>query len=71
MDFIGKTVIQPSCLDCEAIVEFYRAQGSDSDLDEFQDEQFINDFAFAVDIISHLNKLNTLLQGESKVISDL
>ena len=55
----------------EAIVEFYRAQGSDSDLDEFQDEQFINDFAFAVDIISHLNKLNTLLQGESKVISDL
>jgi hypothetical protein len=53
----------------DVITEFYRAQGSD--IEEFNDEQFINDFAFAVDIISQLNSLNTGLQGNSNVIADL
>ena len=44
----------------EAIVEFYRAQGSHSDLDEFQDEQFINELSLHFHVTYHNKKKGQL-----------
>ena len=41
------------------------------DLPEFGDPGFLNDFAFLVDVLTHLNKLNAGLQGKDKLVSDL
>ena len=37
----------------------------------FSDSDVANDFAFLVDMFSHLNKLNTKLQCNKRLISDL
>ncbi|KAI6651247.1 General transcription factor II-I repeat domain-containing protein 2B [Oopsacas minuta] len=36
---------------------------------EFQEEEWLCDFAFLIDISSHLNELNTGLQGKDQLIS--
>ena len=36
---------------------------------EFQDNEWSCDFAFLIDITSHLNELNTRLQGKDQLIS--
>lgn len=51
------------------ILQFYDQK--DMEIEEFTDEQFMNDFAFIVDMLSHLNELNTKLQGNGQLISDL
>ena len=54
----------------DEIITFY-SEVLEKDLPEFQDEQFVNDFAFFVDITTHLNKLNLELQGRNQLISDM
>ena len=43
----------------------------DRDVPVFSDSDVANDFAFLVDMFSHLNKLNTKLQCNKRLISDL
>ncbi|VEN48298.1 unnamed protein product [Callosobruchus maculatus] len=38
---------------------------------EFQDKEWVSDFAFLVDITSHLNEVNTSLQGKDHLINNL
>ena len=51
------------------ILTFCESNGRD--LPEFRDPEFLNDFAFLVDMLTHLNQLNTNLQGKDKLVSDL
>ena len=51
------------------IAEFMSGKGNP--VPEFDDEQFMNDFAFAVDLTTKLNMLNISLQGKNKLISDM
>jgi len=51
------------------ILNFCESHGRE--LPEFRDSEFLNDFAFLVDILTHLNDLDTKLQGKDKLISDL
>jgi hypothetical protein len=39
--------------------------------EEFNDEAWITDLAFLVDVIGHLNKLNKELQGKAKLTTDM
>ena len=41
------------------------------ELHEFEDTQFLTDFAFLVDMLTDLNTLNTRLQGQGQIITDL
>ena len=41
------------------------------ELPEFRDQGFSNDFVFLVNLLTHLNKLNTGLQSKDKPVSDL
>lgn len=54
----------------EEIMEFYSTV-LQREISEFHDEQFVNDFAFLVDITTHLNVLNTDLQGKNNLVSDM
>ena len=38
---------------------------------DLDDEKWISDLAFEVDIVSHLNDLNLKLQGKKKLIHEL
>jgi hypothetical protein len=38
---------------------------------EFEDENWLMDLAFLVDITTHLNELNVRLQGKNKLISNM
>ena len=38
---------------------------------EFEDKEWVCDFAFLVDIVSHLNDVNTRLQGKDKLINNM
>ena len=53
----------------DEISEFCRSHGRD--VPEFRDSDFVDDFAFLVDMFNHLNELNTKLQGDKQLISDL
>ena len=39
--------------------------------EELNDDRWLNDFAFSVDLLQHLNKLNKKLQGKNKFAHDL
>lgn len=54
----------------QEITEFYSTV-LQQEISDFEDEQFINDFAFLVDITTHLNILNSDLQGKNHLISDM
>ncbi|KAF6017168.1 hypothetical protein EB796_024498 [Bugula neritina] len=64
----GKMIGRAYTLQTE-ILNFCESHGRE--LPEFRDSEFLNDFAFLVDILTHLNDLNTKLQGKDKLISDL
>ena len=51
------------------ILAFFKSQGKE--LPEFEDEEFLTDFAFLVDLLSHLNTLNTKLQRQEQLVTDL
>lgn len=38
---------------------------------EFEDKERVSDFAFLVDIVSHLNVVNTRLQGKDQLINNM
>ena len=51
------------------ILESYHLQGKE--LPAFHDSMFLDDFAILLDMLNHLNELNTKLQGNNKLVSDL
>jgi len=51
------------------ILDFCENHGRE--LPKFRDSEFLNYFAFLVDILTHLNDLNTKLQSKNKLISNL
>jgi len=51
----------------EEIEQFMEKKGKP--LLEFQSEKWMQDFAFMVDVTEHLNNLNKMLQGRSKVVT--
>lgn len=52
------------------IVKFLAAENN-TDFPELLDEEWLNNFAFAVDILPHLNDLNTNLQGKDQFVFDM
>jgi len=55
----------------EEITAFLELTGRFDDYPELSDKSWLCDFAFAVDILSHMNKLNTKLQGEDEFVYDM
>ena len=53
----------------DEISEFCHSHGRD--VPEFSDSDFVDDFAFLVDMFNQLNELNTKLQGDKQLIFDL
>ena len=53
----------------DEISEFCHSHGRD--VPEFSDSDFVDDFAFLVDMFNQLNELHTKLQGDKQLISDL
>ncbi|XP_063989608.1 general transcription factor II-I repeat domain-containing protein 2-like [Diachasmimorpha longicaudata] len=53
----------------QEIESFYESKSKS--ISEFQDKEWVSDFAFLVDITSHLNELNTRLQGKDQLINDM
>ena len=51
----------------DEILNFMQQKGQS--IPEFQDNEWLCDFAFLIDITSHLNELNTRLQGKDQLIS--
>ena len=64
----GKMMLRAYNLQGE-IIQFYGARGKE--LPEFHDSEFLDDFAFLVDMLQLLNSLNTKLQGKDQLISDM
>nr|KAF6378892.1 hypothetical protein mMyoMyo1_009781 [Myotis myotis] len=48
----------------EEIGAFFKLKGKSDEFTELSDKNWLYDFAFAVDIFSHLNELNVKLQGK-------
>lgn len=51
----------------EEIGQFMEQKGKP--VDELRDPEWIQDFAFMVDITNHLNDLNKMMQGRNKVVT--
>lgn len=45
--------------------------GKSDEFPELSDEDWLCDFAFAVDILSHMNELNVQLQGKDQFVHDM
>ena len=45
--------------------------GRSDEFPELSDKNWLCDFAFAVDILSHMNELNTKLQGKDQFVHDM
>ncbi|XP_072296391.1 general transcription factor II-I repeat domain-containing protein 2-like [Eucyclogobius newberryi] len=55
----------------EDISAFLEFGGKSDQFPELSDKKWLCDFAFAVDIISHLNELNVKLQGKDQFVHDM
>nr|KAF6387667.1 hypothetical protein mMyoMyo1_008130 [Myotis myotis] len=55
----------------EEIGAFLKLKGKSDEFTELSDKNWLCDFAFAVDIFSHLNKLNVKLQGKDQYVHDM
>lgn len=53
------------------IQDFLTEQGKWDDFKIMADENWLPDFAFFTDLLSHLNKLNTKLQGKNQFLDEL
>ncbi|CAG4992830.1 unnamed protein product [Colias eurytheme] len=53
------------------IQDFLTVQGKWDDFKIMSDENWFADFAFFTDLLSHLNKLNTKLQGKNQFLDEL
>ena len=55
----------------EEITAFLELMGRSDEFPELSDKNWLCDFAFAVDILSHMNELNTKLQGKDQFVHDM
>ncbi|KAK0145774.1 General transcription factor II-I repeat domain-containing protein 2B [Merluccius polli] len=55
----------------EEIRSFLELMGKSDEFPELSDEAWLCDFAFAVDILSHMNELNVKLQGKDQFAHDM
>nr|KAF6285886.1 hypothetical protein mMyoMyo1_009457 [Myotis myotis] len=55
----------------EDIGAFLKLKGKSDEFTELSDKNWLCDFAFAVDIFSHLNELNVKLQGKDQYVHDM
>ncbi|XP_027861956.1 general transcription factor II-I repeat domain-containing protein 2-like [Xiphophorus couchianus] len=55
----------------EEIRSFLELMGKSDEFPELSDEDWLCDFAFAVDILSHMNELNVKLQGKDQFVHDM
>uniref|UniRef100_A0A8C8R4R6 Uncharacterized protein n=1 Tax=Pelusios castaneus TaxID=367368 RepID=A0A8C8R4R6_9SAUR len=55
----------------EEIGTFLELKGKSDDFPELSDKKWLCDFAFAVDIFSHMNELNVKLQGKDQYVHDM
>lgn len=55
----------------EEIRSFLELMGKSDEFPELSDEDWLCDFAFAVDILSHMNELNVKLQGKDQLAHDM
>uniref|UniRef100_A0A8C6Y931 HAT C-terminal dimerisation domain-containing protein n=1 Tax=Naja naja TaxID=35670 RepID=A0A8C6Y931_NAJNA len=55
----------------EEIGAFLKLKGKSDEFTELSDKNWLCDFAFAVDIFSHLNELNVKLQGKDQYVHDM
>uniref|UniRef100_A0A087Y1S5 HAT C-terminal dimerisation domain-containing protein n=1 Tax=Poecilia formosa TaxID=48698 RepID=A0A087Y1S5_POEFO len=55
----------------EEILSFLELMGKSDEFPELRDEDWLCDFAFTVDILSHMNELNVKLQGKDQFVHDM
>ncbi|KAK0152455.1 General transcription factor II-I repeat domain-containing protein 2A [Merluccius polli] len=55
----------------EEICSFLELMGKSDEFPELSDEAWLCDFAYAVDILSHMNELNVKLQGKDQFAHDM
>ncbi|XP_070273135.1 general transcription factor II-I repeat domain-containing protein 2-like [Myotis yumanensis] len=55
----------------EEIGAFLKLKGKSDEFTELSDKNWLCDFAFAVDIFSHLNELNVKVQGKDQYVHDM
>lgn len=55
----------------EEIRSFLELMGKSDEFPELSDTKWLCDFAFAVDIFSHMNELNVKLQGKDQFVHDI
>ncbi|XP_042202414.1 general transcription factor II-I repeat domain-containing protein 2-like [Callorhinchus milii] len=55
----------------EDIIAFLELMGKSDEFPELSDKNWLSDFAFAVDIFSHMNELNVKLQGKDQFVHDM
>ena len=55
----------------EAITSFLKSIGKANDYSELEDRDWLCDFAFSVDILTHMNELNANLQGKELFAHDM
>ena len=55
----------------ETITSFLKSIGKADDFSELEDRDWLCDFAFTVDILTHMNKLNAKLQGKELFAHDI
>ena len=53
------------------IIAFLELMGKSDEFPELSDKNWLSDFAFAVDILSHMNELNVKLQGKDLFVHDM
>ena len=64
---LGKTCQRIRVLK-EAITSFLKSIGKVDDFSELEDGDWLCDFAFSVDILTHMNELNAKLQGKERTL---
>lgn len=55
----------------EEISAFLESMGKSDEFPELRDKNRLCDFAYAVDIFSHMNELNVKLQGKAQLVHDM
>nr|KAF6387466.1 hypothetical protein mMyoMyo1_007962 [Myotis myotis] len=71
-EFLKECMIETAVWELkEEIGAFLKLKGKSDEFTELSDKNWLCDFAFAVDIFSHLNELNVKLQGKDQYVHDM